>query len=193
MSETRDKRRRTDLDLFVLALIDSGISTPYEFQKAAGLSPGATIPALQRLLEAGFLRQGKPGSRGRTNHSITPTGRKFLKSDWRVLIEDGPSGDLDADLRVALLVLWAGGKRQLATDFLHQSALKKLESIESREAGEQSSSVSSLANWYVRLRSESAKALAKAESDAAFAMAEAFPQKLSIKPSRLKLSTKRQE
>jgi hypothetical protein len=60
MSEIRDKRRRTDLDLFVLALIDSGISTPYELQKDAGLSPGATIPALQRLLEAGFVRQGKP-------------------------------------------------------------------------------------------------------------------------------------
>ncbi len=29
MSETRDKRRRTDLDLFVLALIDGGVSTPY--------------------------------------------------------------------------------------------------------------------------------------------------------------------
>ena len=135
MSETRDKRRRTDLDLFVLALIDSGVSTPYEFQKAAGLSPGATIPALQRLLEAGSVRQGKPGSRGRTNYSITPAGRKFLKSGWRILIEDGPSGDLDADLRVALLALWAGGKRQLATDFLQQSAMKKLESIESVEAG----------------------------------------------------------
>jgi hypothetical protein len=28
MSEIHDKRRRTDLDLFILALIDSGISTP---------------------------------------------------------------------------------------------------------------------------------------------------------------------
>jgi hypothetical protein len=58
MSETRDKRRRTDLDLFVLALIDSGVSTPYEFQKAAGHSQGATIPALQRLLDARLVRQG---------------------------------------------------------------------------------------------------------------------------------------
>jgi len=31
MSQTRDTRRRTDLDLFFLALIDSGILTPYEF------------------------------------------------------------------------------------------------------------------------------------------------------------------
>jgi DNA-binding PadR family transcriptional regulator len=193
MPEIRDKRRRTDLDLFVLALIDSGISTPYELQKAAGLSPGATIPALQRLLETGFVRQGKPGSRGRTNHGITPAGGKFLKNGWRILIEDGPSGDLDADLRVALLVLWAGGKRRLATDFLQQSALKKLESIEMLEAGDENSSISSLANWYAKLRLSSAKALLKAESAAAFEMAEALPWKLSTKSRRLKRSTKPQK
>ena len=71
MPETRDKRRRTDLELFVLALIDSGISTPYQFQKAAGLSPGATIPVLQRLLNAEFVREGEPGARRRTNYSIS--------------------------------------------------------------------------------------------------------------------------
>ena len=89
MSETRDKRRRTDLDLFVLALIDSGISTPYDLQKAAALSLGATIPALQRLLESGFVRQGKPGPRGRTDHRITAAGEKLLKTGWRDLIERG--------------------------------------------------------------------------------------------------------
>jgi DNA-binding PadR family transcriptional regulator len=186
MAQTRDKRRRSDLDLFVLALIDSGISTPYEFQKAAGLSPGATIPALQRLLEAGFVRQGKPGSRGRTNHTITPAGKRFLKSGWRSLIEDGPSGDLDADLRVALLIMWAGGKRQLAADFLQQSASKKLESIEWLEAGEENRSVSSLANWYAKLRLTSAKTLLQAESGAALKMAEALPKSLSAKAARTK-------
>ncbi len=58
MPETRDKRRKTDLDEFVLALIDSGVSTPYALQKAAGLSQGATIPALQRLLDARLVRRG---------------------------------------------------------------------------------------------------------------------------------------
>ncbi|MGO8718706.1 MAG: PadR family transcriptional regulator [Acidobacteriaceae bacterium] len=190
MPDMRDKRRRSDLDLFVLALIDSGISTPYEFQKSAGLSPGATIPTLQRLLEAGFVRQGKPGSRGRTSHSITPAGRKFLKGGWRILIEDGPSGDLDADLRVALLILWAGGKRQMASDFLQQSALKKLELLKSLEAAE-SGSVSSLADWYARLRSSSTQALLESDSAAAFAMAEALPPRLPAKATRTKRVAKR--
>ena len=76
MSETRDKRRRTDLDLFILALIDGGVSTPYELQKTAGLSQGATVPALQRLLKAGLVRQGKPGARGRSDYNVTVPVRK---------------------------------------------------------------------------------------------------------------------
>ena len=105
MSKTRDKRNRTDLDLFLLALIDGGVSTPYELQKTAGLSQGATIPALQRLLEARLVRQGKPGVRGRADYKVTAAGRKALKAGWLPLIEAGPSGDIDSDLRVALLAI----------------------------------------------------------------------------------------
>ena len=133
MSETRDKRRRTDLDLFVLALIDGGVSTPYELQKAAGLSQGATIPALQRLLDARLVRQGKPGPRGRTDYKVTAAGKRLLKDGWLALIEDGPSGDVDSDLRVALLALLGGGDRRLAADFLRQSADKKMESARAVE------------------------------------------------------------
>jgi hypothetical protein len=44
--------RPTWICLFILALIDRGSRTPYELQKATGLSQGATIPALQRSLGA---------------------------------------------------------------------------------------------------------------------------------------------
>jgi hypothetical protein len=56
MSESRDKRRRNDLDAFALALIECGISISYELKTTAGLSPGATIPALKRLVMAGLAR-----------------------------------------------------------------------------------------------------------------------------------------
>jgi DNA-binding PadR family transcriptional regulator len=184
MSQTRDKRRRTDLDLFVLALIESGISTPYDLQGAASLSPGATIPALQRLIEAGHVRQGESGPRGRTDHRITPAGKKLLKTGWRDLIEDGPSGDLDADLRVALLALSVGGKRRLAREFLEKSAAKKLAALEALEESAECASGSLLADWYTRLRSGPTKAVLKAESNAAIAMAEDLPRKLAAKRRR---------
>jgi DNA-binding PadR family transcriptional regulator len=177
VSEARDKRRRNDLDLFVLALVSEGVSTPYELKTAAGLSPGATIPALARLLEAGLVLQGKPGPRGRADHKITAVGRRYLKSGWKELLEDGPSCDLDADLRVALLALWIGGDRKLGAEFLRQSARKRLKAICTVEEPDDSASLPPLALWYRRLRSTSADALIKGESAAALAMARALPRK----------------
>jgi DNA-binding PadR family transcriptional regulator len=179
VSETRDKRRRNDLDLFVLALIADGVSTPYELKTTAGLSPGATIPVLQRLLVEELIVQGEPGSRKRIDHKITAAGRKRLKNGWRELIDQGPSGDLDADLRVALLALRVGSDRQLASDFLRQSAAQRLESIGRLEAPDEPASLPPLAAWYRMLRSASSVALLKGESAAAFAMAKAMPRNTS--------------
>ena len=181
VSETRDKRRRCDLDLFVLALMDSGVSTPYELKTAAGLSPGATIPVLRRLLESRMVLPGMPGARGRLNHKITVEGRRYLQSGWKELIDNGPSGDLDADLRVALLALWVGGDRRLAANFLRQSSAQRLETISNVEKPGGPAPLPSLALWYRRLRSTSAEALVKGESAAALAMAKALPRGRSSK------------
>jgi hypothetical protein len=62
-NKTPEGRRRGDLELFVLTLIEDGVSTPYEPQQAARLSLGATIPALRRLLEGGLVLLGKAGTR----------------------------------------------------------------------------------------------------------------------------------
>jgi len=185
MSETRDKRRRNDLDLFALALIESGISTPYELKSAAGLSPGATIPALRRLLEGGLVLQEKAGPRGRMGHRITAEGRRYLNNGWKCLIENGPSGDLDADLRVALLAIWVDGDRQLAADFLRQSAAQRLKLIGVAEEPDKPASLPPLALWYRRLRSASAEALIKGKSAEALAMAKSLPRglrKIKTKP-----------
>lgn len=184
MSETHDKRRRADLDLFVLALIESGVSTPYEFQSKAGLSPGATIPALQRLREAGYVRQGKPGARRRLDYRITAAGRKLLKTGWRTLLEAGPTGDLDADLRIALLVLWGNGKWRTAADFLVQSADGRIAAIRAHTDTENSENAPALAQEYRRLRSVAANVLLKAEATAAMAMAERLPGNLLQKKAK---------
>ncbi len=179
MSETRDKRRRTDLDIFILALIDSGVSTPYELQKSAGLSQGATIPALQRLLEARLVRQGKPGVRGRTGYQVSAAGKRLLKDGWRTLIDAGPSGDLDSDLRIALLSILGSGDRRIGADFLRRSGGKKLQSFAGAELTGDPDVVPPLARWYTDLRSGATKALVAAEADAIRAMAVALPRKLA--------------
>jgi DNA-binding PadR family transcriptional regulator len=182
VSETGDKRRRRDLDLFVLALIDSGLTTPYQLQQGADLSPGATIPALRRLLEARLVVQGKPGPRGRTEHKITAEGRRHLKSNWRDLVECGPSGDLEADLRVALLALWLGGSRRMSADFLRQSAARKLASGQEVIDVAMPAPLSPLlARWYRDLRSAAAEVIAQGYSDAFLSTAKALPRNAAMK------------
>jgi len=183
MSET-DKRRRTDLDLFVLALIDGGVSTPYGLQKAAGLSQGATIPALQRLLVARLVRQGKPGARRRKDYKVTAAGSKALKAGWLPLLEAGPSGDIDSDLRVALLALWGSGDRGIAAEFLRESAYKKMALQANAEPTSDSGKVAPLARWYLEMRSAAAKALLKAECSAIRSMADSLPRSLRGKTKR---------
>jgi DNA-binding PadR family transcriptional regulator len=181
MSETRDKRRRTDLDLFILALIDGGVSTPYELQKAAGLSQGATIPALQRLLEARLVRQGRPGARGRTDYKVSAAGKKLLRDGWLPLIEAGPSGDIDSDLRVALLAILGGRDSRVAVDFLRESAYKKMEVQAAAEPTSNPGEVAPLARWYCGMRSAAAKALLTAECSVIRAMADSLPRSLTGK------------
>jgi hypothetical protein len=59
--------------------------------------------------------------------------------------KDGPNGDLDADLRVALLAVWVGGDRQLAADFLRQSAAQRLKLIGAAEEQDKPASLPPLA------------------------------------------------
>ena len=173
--ESRDKRRRSDLDLFVLALIESGLVTPYDFQIGAGLSPGATIPALRRLVAGRWASPAKPGPRGRTKHRITAAGRRHLQSSWRQLIDEGASGDVDADLRVALLALFVGGDRRLAVEFLHGSAQEKKAWLRSAHPPEDPADQPPLAYCYQKLRSALATSVVHAEAAGILVMVRNLP------------------
>lgn len=177
MSKTPDKRRRGDLELFVLALIDDGVSTPYELQQAAGLSPGATIPVLRRLLEAGLSLVGKGGARGRMSYKVSAAGRQRLKRGWKDLITAGPIRNLDANLRVALLVFFIGGNRRLAVEFLRMSGTRNLESLGSIDVPKYLDLGSRLAVEYSRLRAVSARALIKAAVAASKVVVRSFPHR----------------
>jgi DNA-binding PadR family transcriptional regulator len=144
-------------------------------QQAAGLSPGATIPVLRRLLEGGLVVVGKAGIRHRMAYRLAVAGRRRLKRGWKDLIASGPSNDLDANLRVALLAFFIGGNRRLAVEFLRMSAARKLESLGSIDVPEYLELSSRLAVEYSKWQALSAKALIKAEIAAAKAVVRSFP------------------
>src|ERR1035441_803960 len=106
----------------------------------------------------------RSGARGRTGYKATAAGKKLLRDGWLPLIEAGPTGNLDSDLRVALLAIWASGERQTAAAFLSRSGDLKMESFAAAELT--SDAVAPLARWYADLRSSTAKALLAAEVEA---------------------------
>ena len=132
------------------------------------------------------MRQGKPTARGRTDHRITAAGKRFLKDVWHALIEDGPSGDLDADLRVALLALWVENDRDQAADFQRKGAARRFESIDTVNQRDDTTPVPALARWYRMLHAASAEAVVKGESAAALTMAKALPRNSSVRKKRTK-------
>jgi DNA-binding PadR family transcriptional regulator len=124
-SSRPDKRGRADLELFILALISRGLSTPYDLHASAGLSPGATIPALGRLEAAGFVTKGEEEARRRLEYQVTAKGKKHLESSWRTLLDSSPNSDLDSILRVASLALLMGEKKQTVAGYLSGAAKQR--------------------------------------------------------------------
>src|ERR1051325_1130641 len=124
----------SDLDLFLLALVQSGLATPYELKAKAGLSVGSTAPVIERLEKDGFIAGSKPGVRNSRRFEITKTGRKKLQSDWQSLLGSQPSG-FDTILRITYIA-WLLGRRDTVSKFIHKSAstLRSVAAIRSAEA-----------------------------------------------------------
>jgi len=128
-SKTADKRGRADLELFLLALLSRGIATPYDLQASAGLSPGASIPALGRLEAAGYVVKGEQEARRRLEYNVSARGKKHLESSWKALLESPAKGDMDVVLRTACVALLMGEKKRVVAEYLAEgSKMRKLES-----------------------------------------------------------------
>jgi DNA-binding PadR family transcriptional regulator len=119
---TLDKRSKLDLELFVLALVQRGINTPYDLFATVGLWPGATIPVLERLQKAGHVRRGKPGVRGRTEYEVTVSGNQHLRLGWRPLLEAFLPVDIEAIVRVAIVAVLSGAGKEEVVAYLERAA-----------------------------------------------------------------------
>ena len=118
----KDKRAKLDLELFLIALIEREIDTPYLLHASAALSPGATIPVLNKLNASGYVQRGKPGLRGRAKYETTPAGLLHLRSGWRSLLDAPIPTDVDAILRIASLAILCGAARKTVTAYLRRAA-----------------------------------------------------------------------
>ncbi len=98
------------LDLFLLTLIRDGITTPYDRQARAGVSLGASLPAVRRLLAGGLVREADEGPRGRREFAVTRSGRSELQRTDPYLQHalDEAHGDLESALRLVCIAVSEG-------------------------------------------------------------------------------------
>ncbi len=103
------------LDMLILGLVDAGVNTPYTWQVQAGLSLGATLPAVRRLLAQNLLSEAAAGPRGRREFTITRNGRSELRKVDRYLEAAmlDPIGDLESVPRLFYLAVQSG-RRDIA-------------------------------------------------------------------------------
>lgn len=108
------------LDVFILALVRHGFDSAYRLQAEAGLSVGASLPAIYRLRTRGFIKVGaSEGARGRRRLSLTGKGEDQLRTQVDEL-EDlltQPPADMESVLR-AVTVAQLFGKKSLVPSLL---------------------------------------------------------------------------
>ncbi len=113
----------TSLDLLLLFLVKSGINTPYAWSARAGISLGASLPALKRLLRQELVKENKPGPRGRREFALTRAGSRELAAMDRYLQQAlvDPVTDMDSTLRLTVCAM-ATGSNKLAVGLLNKAA-----------------------------------------------------------------------
>lgn len=100
--------------------------SPYDLQRRAGISLGASIPALRRLLTDGLVsRTEETSERNRPRHEYRPTleGLEAAQTGWKPYLEKGElPNDLDSVLRVADMAAHYGAEKRKIRAFLKRAA-----------------------------------------------------------------------
>jgi DNA-binding PadR family transcriptional regulator len=113
----------SSLELFPLALIDSGLDTPYEFHSQAGISVGASLPALKSLLRQKLVSRGKAGNRRRMAYSLTGPGRTALKNWSATHVSEQAPEDVASALRFSTLAYFLSSPAPARQILEHAGAL----------------------------------------------------------------------
>src|SRR5450755_625779 len=111
------------LDLFLLTLVRDGINTPYEWQARGGVSLGASLPAVKRLLAGGLVSEAEKGSRGRRKFRIIRSGRQTVQNidlNFEQALDEAPR-DLKSVLRLASMA-FSDARTEIGKKLLQQAS-----------------------------------------------------------------------
>lgn len=168
------------LDLFLLSMIDRGAQSPYELQRTAGVSQGAAVPSLRRLLAAKLVTR-KDGiaatNRPRHEYHLTPEGKKEARSGWKAHFQETSSGsDLDSLLRIVDIASHNGADKKKIKSFLKHAAEARELMADKAGLAERGFTSSDKAS-YMKMRAGCDAARLRAEGEALLRLAAPFGSK----------------
>ena len=133
----------SNLEVFLLALIEADVRTPYDMMRKVDISVGSSLPALKRLEKEKFVRVSR-GPRRSKIFALTMKGSTAFRKNWKSVVEEtGP--ELESILRAATL-LWVGrpnpaanGERaktgkQLCGEFLNKQGAALRQELKKRKS-----------------------------------------------------------
>jgi DNA-binding PadR family transcriptional regulator len=125
------------LDIFLLSLLDRGVQTPYELQREAGISQGASLPSLRRLVASKLasMEEGKTATnRPRHVYRLTSSGKKEARTAWKSYLNSADARlDLDSILRVVDMAAHYRADKAKIRAFLRRASAKKV--LAAQQAG----------------------------------------------------------
>jgi DNA-binding PadR family transcriptional regulator len=164
---------RSTLEVLILALLKQGLTTTYDLQTRAGLSLGATVPALKRLGMAKLVT--KTASGRKFNFALTRDGEKALNS-WTAT--GRVPSEFDELLRTAYLTWLVGRSRSNAAAVLRKATRARMRWAEELHDETRGMDLSKVrmpdAESYQWMRTVSEAARASAEAGALEALAQAI-------------------
>ena len=113
--------RLTVLDLFIVESIKRGACTAYDLQRRAGISLGASSPALKRLAGSGIVTRipVHRTPRRRYEFKVTREGMRQFRRSWReYLLSENSVDDIDSVLRILDLAFHNGAPHNAIGEFL---------------------------------------------------------------------------
>jgi DNA-binding PadR family transcriptional regulator len=114
------------LDLFLLSLLDRGAQSPYELQRAGGVSLGASLPSLRRLTASKLVTRSEgtaATNRPRHEYKLTPSGKQAARSGWKTHFQEtSANSDIDSLLRIVDMALHYRAEKIRIKAFLKHAA-----------------------------------------------------------------------
>jgi DNA-binding PadR family transcriptional regulator len=165
------------LDLFLLSMLDRGAQSPYELQRTAGVSQGAAVPSLRRLLAAKLVTR-KEGiaatNRPRHEYRLTPEGKREARSGWKAHFHEASAGiDLDSLLRIVDVAFHYGSDKKKVKSFLKHAAEARELMAEKASLAERGFASHDKAS-YMKMRAGCDATRLHAEADALLRLAASF-------------------